>query len=151
VSRVVDDVGDGLLVLLLGFDQPRPEAATEDVVAATVPLVESPCVGAVQVSHPIGQVRSRRLEDEVVVVSHQAPRVHAPAVAALDPPEDVEEGGPVLAVEEDRRTVVPLRSDVVVGAGGEVAARTSHTLESSSARPPIQPARRCWHASGAAL
>jgi hypothetical protein len=72
VSRVVDDVGDGLLVLLLGFDQPRPEAATEDVVAATVPLVESPCVGAVQVSHPIGEVGGRRFEDEVVVVAHEA-------------------------------------------------------------------------------
>jgi hypothetical protein len=151
VSRVVDDVGDGLLVLLLGFDQPRPEAATEDVVAATVPLVEGACVGAVQVSHAVREVGGGSLEDEVVVVPHQALHVQAPAIPALDAPEDVEENASVLPVENDRRAVVALRPDVVMSSGGEVTARATHTGDGNSVEPSIQPGAtllaraRCSH------
>jgi hypothetical protein len=126
VGRVVDDVVEGLLVLLLGFDHPRPVALAEDVVATTVALVEGAGIGAVQVAHAVGEVRGRRLEDEVIVVAHQALRVHAPAVAPLDAPQDVEEDHAILAVERDRGAVVPGRPDVVVRPGGEVAARPSH-------------------------
>ena len=150
VSRVVDDIRDRVLVLLLGLDQPRPEAAAEDVVAATMSLVEGACVGAVQVPHPVGEVRGRSLEDEVVVVPHQAFHVQAPSIPALDAAEDVEEDCAVLAVEDDRRAVVPLRPDVVVSSGGEVTVRTTHTSDGSSVQSSIQPARRCWHGAGTA-
>jgi hypothetical protein len=150
VSRVVDDVGDRVLVLLLRFDHPRPEAAAEHVVAAAMSLVEGPCIGAVQVSHPIGEVGGRRFEDEVVVVAHEALHVQAPAVSALDAAQDVEEDAAILAVEHDRRPVVAFRPDVIVGPGGEVAARTSHPDDGSSVDPSPQPARGSWHEPGAA-
>jgi hypothetical protein len=98
------------------------------MVAPTVTLVEGAGVGAVEVAHAVGEVRGRRLEDEVIVVAHQAARVHAPAVAALDAPEDVEEDHAILAVEGDRRAVVPGRADVVVSTGFKVATRPSHLV-----------------------
>jgi hypothetical protein len=151
VSRVVDDIRDRVLILLLGLDQPRPEAAAEDVVAATVPFVEGARVGAVQVSHAVREVGGRGFEDEVIVVSQQARHVQAPAIPALDAPQDVEEDASVLPVEGDRRAVVPLRPNVVMSSGVEKTARTAHTSDGSSVQPSIQPARHCRHGPGAAL
>ena len=96
------------------------------MVLAPVALVEGAGVLAVQVTHPVGEVRERRLHDQVVVVAEQAAGVEPPAIAALDPPQDVEEDCPVPVILEDRRVVVPLRADVVVRAGLEVAVRASH-------------------------
>jgi hypothetical protein len=126
VGRVVQDVIDRGDVLFLGLDLLRPEPPAEDVVAAPVPVVEGAGVGAVEVAHAVRKVRLRRFEDEVVVVPHQALRVQAPAVPALDAAEDVEEDGAVGGVEDDRRAVVPARTDVVEGAGFQMAARTAH-------------------------
>jgi hypothetical protein len=126
VDRVVDDVFERGLVLLLRFDHLRPEAAAEDMVAAAVPLVEGPRVLPVEVAHPVGEVRDRRFDYQVVVVAHEAARVHLPAVAALDAPQDVHEDHTVPVVEHDRLPVVAARRDVVVGTGGEVATRSTH-------------------------
>jgi len=121
VDRVVEDVVEGVVVLLLGFDHFRPEALAEDVVFASVALVEGAGVLAVQVAHPVGEVRKRRLHDEVVVVAQEAAGVKAPVVAPPDAPQDVEEDGPVPVILEDRPVAVPFRADVVVRPGGEVA------------------------------
>jgi hypothetical protein len=134
VDGVVEDVLEGALVLLLRLDVLRPEALSEDVVFAAVAAVEGAGVLAVEVAHALGEVRERRLDDEVVVVAEKAAGVEAPAVAPLDATEDLEEDGPVTVVEEDRRVVVPLRADVVVRAGLEVAMRASHAA--TVARPP---------------
>jgi hypothetical protein len=125
MNRVVEDILVGVRVLLLRLDQHGVEAASEHVVAAPVALVEGPRVGAVQVAHAVGEVRRRRLDDEVVVVSHQA-AVDAPAVTAFDAPEDVGPDDPVPVVQDDRELVVPACRDVVDRAGREVAAGTAH-------------------------
>ena len=72
VDRVVEDVLERLLVLLLGFDLLRPEALAEDVIRSPVALVEGARVLAVQVAHAVGEIRERRLDDEVVVVAEEA-------------------------------------------------------------------------------
>jgi hypothetical protein len=126
MERVVEDVLERVLVLLLGLDHPRPESATEYVVLAAVALVEGAGIAAVEVAHAVGEVREWRLDEQVVVVSHQTAHVQSPAVAALDASQDVDEDGAVPGVAEDRRLVVPARADVVVGAGGEVATWTAH-------------------------
>ena len=84
VEGILEDVVEGVGVLLLRLDQLRPEAAAEDMIAAPVALVEGSGVGAVQVPHAVGEVRRRRLDDQVVVVSQQAADVRSPAVAAFD-------------------------------------------------------------------
>jgi hypothetical protein len=131
VDGVGEDVLEGLLVLLFGLDLLRPEAPAEDVVLPGVAVVEGAGVLAVQVAHPVGEVRERRLDQEVVVVAEQAAGVEAPAVAAADTSEDLGEDGPIPVVAEDRLVVIALGSDVVEGAGGEVAARSSHRLDAS--------------------
>ncbi len=131
VDGVLDDVLERVAVLLLGFDHLRPEALAEDMVLAAVPRVEDAGVLAVEVAHAVGQVRLRGLDEQVVVVAHEAANVEPPAVPAQDTAEDLDEGGPVVRVEEDRRIVVPFGGDVVVGAGGEVALWPSHPVDRS--------------------
>ena len=128
VERVVDDVFDRCFVLVVRLDQLRPKASPEDVVAAAVPVVERACVLAVEVAHAVRQVRQRRLDDEVVVIAHQAARVQLPAVAGRDSVEDVNEGLPVGVVEHDRRLVVAACADVVVPAGDERTEFATHCV-----------------------
>jgi hypothetical protein len=126
VDRVVEDVVERVVVLILGLDHLRPEALAEDVVLAAMTLVEGPGVLPVEVSHAVGEVGQGRLDEEVVVVAEEAAGVEAPAVPPLDAPQDLQEDRAVTVVLEDGRVVVPLCPDVVVGAGGEVAVGTSH-------------------------
>ena len=72
VDRVLEDVVERVVVLLFGLDHSGPEAAAEDMVVAAVSFVEGPGVPAVEVTHPVREVRARSLDDEVVVVSEQA-------------------------------------------------------------------------------
>ena len=69
VDRVVEDVLQRLRVLLFRLDHAGPEPFAEDVVASAVTLVEGAGVLAVEVAHAVGEVRERRLDDEVVVVA----------------------------------------------------------------------------------
>ena len=131
VDQVVEDVLERVVVLLLGFDHPRPEPAAEDVVLSAVALVEGAGVLAVQVAHAVGKVRQRGLDEEVVVVAQQAAGVEAPAVTPPDALQDLDEDPAIPVVLEDRSVVVPLRSDVVVGADCQIAVRTSHSADRS--------------------
>jgi hypothetical protein len=137
VDRVVENVFEGGGVLILRLDHLRPEAAPEDVVTPAVTLVEGTGIGAVEVAHAVGEVGPGRFEDEVVVVPQQAEGVGSPAVAALHPPQDVEEDGPVFVVRDDRGAVVSARADVVVRAGGEVAGWASHPATVTAKVAPI--------------
>jgi hypothetical protein len=132
VDRVVEDVLEGRLVLLCGLDHSRPEPLAEDMVLPPVACIEGPGVLTVQVAHAVREVRDRGLDDKVVVVAEQAAGVHTPAVAPLDAVQDREEGGTIAVVEEDRCLVVPFRAEVVVGAGLEVAVRSSHAGDRSA-------------------
>jgi len=106
------------------------------VILAAMPLVERTGVAAFEVAHAVGEVGERRLDDEVVVVPEQAACVQAPAVAPPDASQDLDEDDPVPVVEEDRRVVVPLGTDVVVRAGGEIAVRPSHRGDRTAAVRP---------------
>ena len=135
MKGIVDDVLDRRLVLIVRLDHLRPVAAAEDVILPSVAFVEGPRVAAVQVPHPVRKVRQRGLDEQVVVVTHQAAHVSAPAVAPLDPAQDVEEDDPVAIVQHDRRVVVPADPDVVVRAGFEVTEWASQSPESSATNP----------------
>jgi hypothetical protein len=148
VDRVVDDVVQGLLVLLLRFDHLGPVPAAEDVVLAPMALVEGAGVAAVEVAHALVEVRRRCLDDEVVVVAEQALRVHPPAVAAHDPAEQVEEDDAVVAVDDDRRVIVPPRHDVVEGSVLERPQRASHPVEATARRTAFPPRGASRHTYG---
>jgi hypothetical protein len=140
VQGIVDDVLDRGLVLLVGLDHLRPVAATEDVILPFVALVEGPGVATVQVAHSLVEVRQRGLDEQVVVVSHQAAHVSPPAVAPFDPAQDVEEDDPVAIVPHDRRVVIAADPDVVVRAGLEVTEGSSHR-PNVAPRNPAHPRR----------
>jgi hypothetical protein len=144
VERVVEDVLERVAVLLLGIDHSRPEALAEDVMLAAVACVEGLRVLPVQVAHPVGQVRLRRLDEQVVMVAQQAPDVEAPAVAAHNAPQDLDEGKAIVCVAEDRGVVVPLRADVVVSAGGEVTVWPSHAADGSAGRARKRARAAVW-------
>jgi hypothetical protein len=132
VDGVVEDVLDRLFVLLFGLDLFRPEAAAEDVVLPAVPVIEGAGVLTVEVAHAVGEVRKGRFDEQVVVVAEQTAGVNPPAVAAPDVPQDLTEDPSVPVIPEDRLVVVALRSDVVVRAGLEVAAWSSHRVDRSA-------------------
>jgi hypothetical protein len=121
VDRVLDHVVERVRILLVGLDQDGVVAATEEVVPAPVAVIESPGVGAVEVAHAAGQVRLGGLDDQVVVVSHQAPGVDAPVIAVLHAAQEVDEDGAVAVIGRDRPPVVPACRDVVVAAGDKDA------------------------------
>jgi hypothetical protein len=135
----VEDVVECLVVLLFGLDHFRPEALAEDVMLPSVTFVEGACVLSVQVAHARGQIRERRLDEQVVVVPEQAACVEAPAVVASHASQELQEDRAVPVVEEDRRVVVPFCSDVVVGARREVTKRPCHP----STVTPARPLKRC--------
>ena len=135
LEGVVEDVVERLLVLGFGLDHLRPEALAENVVLASMAFVERACVLSVQVAHPVGEVRERRLDQEVVVVAEQAACVKTPAVVAADAPQDLQEDCAVPVVEEDRRVVVPFRPDVVERARLEVTKRPAHAPTVGEGRP----------------
>src|SRR5438094_1656835 len=139
MDGVPDDVLAGRVVLVVALDQLRPVAAAENVVDASVPLVEGSSVAAVQVAHALVEVGLRRLDEEVVVVAHQAADLHLPAVAALDAAEDVEEDDAVVVVYNDRRVVVPAGHDVVRGAGKDDAVGPSHAATVAAAEAVVRP------------
>jgi hypothetical protein len=147
MDRVFEDVLERLVVLLCRLDLFRPEPAPEDVVLPAVAIVEGASVLTVEVAHPVREVGERRFDEEVVVVAEQAAGVQAPAVATADAPQDLGEDGPVAVVAEDRRVVIAFRADVVVGAGGEVAARSSHRGDRTAVIGP----QRCVQRPGAGL
>jgi len=107
MDRVVEDVVERFLVLLLGLDLFRPEAPAEDVVLAGMAVVEGAGVLTVQVTHAVGQVRERRLDEQVVVVAEQAAGVQAPVVAAADAPEDLREHRPVQSSRKIGSSLLP--------------------------------------------
>jgi hypothetical protein len=146
-DRVLEHVFERIDVVLFGFDQLRVVAPAEHVVTEAPAMVEAARVPAVEVAHAEGEIRLGCLHDEVVVRSEEAVRVEAPAVAARDATEDVDEDAAIVVVEEDEGTTVAHRRDVVVGTGGEVPARAAHgsTVATRGGRKRVP--RTFWHTS----
>ena len=137
-DRILEDVLQRRFELLVTLDRLRGETLAENVVAAPVDGVEGTRVLAVEVAHPVGEVRLGRLDDEVVMRAEQAARVEAPAVAAHDAAQLVQEDAAIVVVQEAEPFVVAARRDVVPGAGGEVATLSGHpaTVALPSRRQP---------------
>src|SRR5438045_2113830 len=79
--------------------------------------IEPSGVGAVEPVHATREVRLRRLDDEMEVVSHQHIGGDAPAEALDNLGEEAEEGFPIGIGEEDGALLIAAGSDVVDGAG----------------------------------
>jgi len=89
----------------------------EEMTGPSVALVEELCIDAVQLPHPERQVAVGRLDEQVVMVVHQAIGVADPVVAPCDVLEGVQEGDAVLVAPVDGLFLIAARGDVVDGAG----------------------------------
>lgn len=111
-QRVAEDVADGGEQVFVLLHEERAVAALEEVAVAAVAAVEALGVDTVQVPHAAGEVRLRRLHEQVVVVRHQAVREPLPAVALAAERECLEEALAVCRVPVDRLALVPTCDDV---------------------------------------
>jgi hypothetical protein len=110
-------------------DHRAAEAVAEEVPHPSVALVELLGVRAVQDLHAGRQRLEVGLDDQVVVIAHQAERVEVPAEPAHDDSEQPKEMAAVLVVAVDPRPVDAARGDVVVAAGRkEVAGQAGHRV-----------------------
>jgi hypothetical protein len=79
-DRVLEDVLDGLGEVVVVFYDPGREALAEEMAPALVAAVEGLRVDAVEAVHAVGEAPELRLDDQVVVVRHQAEAVDPPVV-----------------------------------------------------------------------
>jgi hypothetical protein len=75
-----------------------------DVVVAAVEVVR---VGAVHAMHPLRDISVGRLDEQMEVVRHQAPRTALPLVVLHDVSQDAEEPLAVEIVEKDGASFSP--------------------------------------------
>src|SRR5947208_8599502 len=83
---------------------------------------------------PIGELVSERLDDDVIVIRHQAEDVDKPVVPHNDVCEEREKETAVVVGSEDRRSLDAARSDMVGAVGEDVARKAAH---SDTVGPPI--------------
>jgi hypothetical protein len=106
---------------------------------AAVPEVEALRMRPAQVLDAGGELGLRRLEDEVVVVAHQAEGVDPPVVAIDGAAEEAEERESVLVVAHDRRAVDPARRHVEEAVGQSRTKDARHCGDASATLPAGPP------------
>jgi hypothetical protein len=85
----------------------------EQVPPSPVPLIESLRVESIQLSHADRKVAIRRLNENVVVIAHEAVSVTDPVVALIDPFKSIKKVFTVLIVLEDGFSLVTAARDVI--------------------------------------
>jgi hypothetical protein len=106
VARELDEVPSAL-------DEDRVESSLKEVSVDDVSVIERLCVCAVQLLHALGQVRLQRLEDEVVMVGHEAVAMAEPPPTLNDCLEQFEKQEVVVRVDEDLLSSIAARCDVI--------------------------------------
>jgi hypothetical protein len=125
-DRVVNDVAANGTELVLVFDGAAPEPLAEEVTPAAVAAVEALGVAAVQPLEAGRELGDGRLDDEVVVVPHQAEGVQAPVVLGDDESEEPEEVAAVVVVAVDRDLPGAAGRDVEEPVGEHVSRQAGH-------------------------
>jgi hypothetical protein len=133
---VGEDVRDGALVVLVGVEDACVEASAEEVAVARVAAVEALRVRAVQPLHAVGEVGSRRVDDEVVVRVHEAEGVAAPAVALDRLGQQFEEEDAVVVILEQALGEGGMGGDVEEPVGQQSPEQSRHR------QPRLRPRQR---------
>lgn len=108
------------------LDQNRLIAPLEEMPHPAVPPVEGLRIDAIELPHAQDEIPLGGLDDQVVMVSHEAIAVAAPAVAVGHPPQRDEKLLPVTVVFEYRLSRVPAGGNVVDCPGILNAQRPCH-------------------------
>ena len=115
--------------MVVTIENPRREAALEEVPNPAVAPVEAHRMEAVEPLHPGRELRLSRPDDDVQVIRHERPSEHVPTAASSDL---AELAFPCVAIEhivDDRLLRNAPRGDVVDGRCRQVgSASSSHLL-----------------------
>jgi hypothetical protein len=122
------DVKHGREELRFLLDEHGGVAALEEVPDAIPATIEVLGVPAVQVSHSSRQAAPRSLDEQVIVIGHQAVRVAKPVVPLSAKGEKLEETFAITRVSKDPTPFVPARDDVIDRAGEQNAQGARHCL-----------------------
>jgi hypothetical protein len=114
-NRVQHDEARQFLEIRFLLHDDRLLPTLEDVPAVSVNLVEPLGIDAFELPHPIGQIRVRRLQEQVVVVGDDTVCVAPPIEALAHISEHLQEQLPVAVKAEDVPTTVTARRDVLQG------------------------------------
>jgi hypothetical protein len=101
-------------------------SALEEMPDPAVPFVEKLGVDAVQLSHAEGEIAVRSLDEEVIVIGHEAVGVANPIVAFINVLESIQEVLAVLVILKDRLLFVPAGGYMIDCAGIFYAERAGH-------------------------
>jgi len=121
VSKVINR---GFCRLSISNNLADPRVAYAELVAdalhcvadATVHLVDPLGVDAVQLAHPLGEIGIRRLNEQVIMVAHQAVGVHQPVEPMTDTAKQIKENVAVPSPEVNILSPATACSDVVESA-----------------------------------
>jgi hypothetical protein len=89
----------------------------EEMADPAVPPVEGLGIDAIELAHSPRQIRPRGLDEEVVVVRHQAVGMAAPAITPDHLGEGVQKEVPVVVVPKGRLSGVPSGGEMIDGTG----------------------------------
>jgi hypothetical protein len=114
-NRVEDDIACQFQQVGVPLQKDRLVTTLENVADATVYLVDPLRVDAVQLACPLGEIGIQRLNEQVIMVAHQAVGVHQPVEPTTDTPKHIKEGMAVPIAEVNVLFPVTTRGDVVQG------------------------------------
>lgn len=123
---VLKHVLDRACEVVLVFHDPGCEAVAEQMAPPLVAAVERLGVGAVEPLEAVREAPELGLDDQVVVVRHQAEGEHAPVVTLDLAREEAEETAVVVGVAEGCGARYASGRDVVRALGRELSARSPH-------------------------
>ena len=105
-NGIQDHIAAQLQQMRIAFDENRFVPPLKEVSASTMTEVEPLGVPAIQPLHPRGEIAPRGLEQQMVVVPHQAVRMEPPELIADHSPENRKESIAISIIAKDRRALV---------------------------------------------
>ena len=108
------------------LNEDRFVSALEQMACSLMTLIKKLCIDPVQLPHAQGEIAVRRLDQEVIVVVHQAVGMAEPIIPLLDMLEHVQEVDAVLVVFENGLLFIAARGDVIDSAGVFYPEGTGH-------------------------
>jgi hypothetical protein len=100
-DRVEHDIPRELEEVRVALDENAPESTVEKMAFESVPPVEPLSVDTVEPLHTVRNVRTRRLDEKVKVIRHQAVGMASPFVPLDDVLEDLLEPDSIADVGEN--------------------------------------------------
>ena len=111
--RVQDDVPAHLKEMTVLLDQDRFVPSLEQVSGPAVPLVHELSIDAVQLPHTNRKITIRGLNEEMVMVCHEAVGMADPVVPLVDMLEGIQEVYAIIVSLEDGLLLISARRDVI--------------------------------------